>query len=218
VPLGRVPDELIHVGPGATIDPTAIIGERPARRIADLTLRIGTGACIRSSSVLYAGSSIGDFLSTGHHVVIREENTIGDHVSIWGNSTVDYGCTIGDRVKIHTCVYVAQFTVLQEDVFLAPGVVIANDPHPGCPRARDCMRGPTIDRGAKIGVNATLLPFISIGEMALIGAGSVVTRDIPPRAVAYGNPARVVGTIDDLTCIVDPALIGQPYLPEAPVL
>jgi len=216
--LGRVPDEFIHVGPGATIDPTAIIGERPARQIADLALRIGKRAYVRSGSVLYAGSNIGAHLNTGHHVVIREENTIGDHVSIWGNSTIDYGCTIGNHVKIHTSVYVAQFTVLEEHVFLAPGVIIANDPHPGCPRARDCMRGPIIKRGAKIGVNATLLPFITIGEMALIGAGSVVTSDVPPRAVAYGNPARIVGTIDDLTCIVDPPLIERPYLPEAPAL
>ena len=209
--LGRVPDELVLIGPGATIDPTATVGEHPVRPIADLTLRIGEGACIRSGSVIYAGSTIGTHFVTGHHVVIREENSIGDQVSIWGNSTVDYGSTIGNNVKIHTGVYVAQFTTIEDDVFLAPGVALANDPHPGCPRGPDCMRGPTIRRGAKIGVNATLLPFITIGEMALIGAGSVVTKDVPPRAVAYGNPARVVGTVDDLECIVDPPLIERPY-------
>jgi acetyltransferase-like isoleucine patch superfamily enzyme len=215
VPLGRIPDDLIFIGSGAVVDPTAKLGERPARSIADLMLRIGEGACIRSGSVIYAGSTIGVHFSTGHNVVIREENHIGDHVSVWGNSTVDYGCTIGNNVKIHTCVYVAQFTVVEDDVFLAPGVIIANDPHPGCPRARDCMRGPTIRRGAQVGVNVTLLPFITIGEMALIGAGSVVTEDVPSRALVYGNPARVVGTVDDLKCVVDPPLVERPY-PPAP--
>ena len=211
--LACVPNEMIFIGTGATIDPMATVGEHPSRLIADLTLRIGPEAFIRSGSVIYAGSTIGAHLTTGHNVVIREENCIGDHVAIWGNSTIDYGCTIGSNVKIHTCVYVAQFTVIEEDVFLAPGVIIANDPHPGCPRARECMRGPTIRRGAQIGVNVTLVPFITIGERALIGAGSVVTKDIPPRALAYGNPAHIVGTIDDLTCVVDPPLVEHPYPP-----
>ena len=211
--LARVPDEMIFIGAGATIDPTATVGERPARSIPDLSLRIGEGAFIRSGSVIYAGSTLGAHLNVGHNVVIREENRVGDHVAIWGNSTIDYGCAIGNHVKIHTSVYVAQFTVIEDDVFLAPGVIIANDPHPGCPRARDCMRGPTIRRGAQIGVNVTLVPFIVIGERALIGAGSVVTKDIPPRAVAYGNPARVVGTIDDLTCVIAPPLVERPYSP-----
>lgn len=209
--LQRVADELIVLGPDAMIDPTAVLGELSERPVADLILRIGERARVRSGTVIYAGSTIGSHLNTGHNVVIREENRIGDHVNIWSNSTIDYGCTIGSNVKIHTCVYVAQFTVIEDDVFLAPGVIIANDPHPGCPRARDCMRGPVIKRGAKVCVNVTLLPFITIGEMALIGAGSVVTRDIPPRALAYGNPARVVGTIDDLTCVMVPPLVERPY-------
>jgi acetyltransferase-like isoleucine patch superfamily enzyme len=121
---------------------------------------------------------------------------------------------IGNNVKIHTSVYVAQFTIIEDDVFLAPGVIIANDPHPGCPRSRECLRGPVIRRGAKIGINVTLVPFVDIGEYAFIGAGSVVTRDIPPRAVVYGNPARVVGTIDDLSCIVNPQLVERPYAPQ----
>lgn len=209
----RMSNEMIFIGAGAVIDPTAIVGERPDRHVADLTLRIGNGAIIRSRSVIYAGSTIGDHLNLGHNVVIREENRIGNNVSIWGNTTIDYGSLIGNNVKIHTSVYVAQFTIIEDDVFLAPGVIIANDPHPGCPRSKECMRGPVIRRGAKIGINVTVVPFVTIGEYAFIGAGSVVTRDIPPRAVVYGNPARVVGTIDDLCCIVNPQLVDRPYLP-----
>jgi acetyltransferase-like isoleucine patch superfamily enzyme len=196
--LGRVSGDLIVIGDGADIDPRAIIGERPVRGIGDLRLQLGAEACIRSGSVIYAGSTIGAHFSTGHHAIIREENRIGDEVSVWGHSTIDYGCLIGSRVKIHTSVYVAQFTVIEDEVFLAPGVIIANDLYPGSPRRREALRGPTLRRGAQIGVNVTIVPFVEIGEHALIGAGSVVTKDIPPRALAYGNPARVVGTIDDL--------------------
>ena len=187
----------ILLGDGCEIDPGVLLGYPTGRRIDDVTLYIGPGARIRSGTVIYAGSSIGAGLETGHSVVIREENTIGDHLNIWNNSTIDYGCTIGNEVKIHCNVYVAQFTTLEDEVFLAPGVTIANDPHPICGL---CMRGPTISRGARIGVNVTLLPQIVVGEGALVGAGSVVTRDIPPHTLAYGNPARPVRTVDELPC------------------
>ncbi|MCG2768451.1 MAG: N-acetyltransferase, partial [Anaerolineae bacterium] len=133
-------------------------------------------------------------------------------VSIWANSVVDYGCRIGDRVKIHSNVYVAQFTVIEDDVFMAPGVIVANDIHPGCAHSAECMRGPTLCRGARVGANVTILPYVTIGEYALIGAGSVVTGDIPAKAVAYGNPARVRKILSDLTCVT--GITDVPY-PDA---
>ena len=178
------------------IDPQAIVGAVPGRTIEDTSLEIGPHATVRAFTVIYAGSRIGSHLETGHGTVIREENRIGDHLSIWNNSTIDYGCVIGNNVRIHTGVYVAQFTTIEDEVFLAPGVMIANDRHPIC---RDCMKGPTIKRGARVGVNATLLPEVVIGEEALVGAGTVVTKDVPPRAVVVGNPARVINTVDKLT-------------------
>ena len=186
----------IILGDGCMVDPRAVLGLVPGRKIADLTLNIGAGACVRSGTVIYAGSAIGAGLETGHNVVIREENYIGDGLNIWNNSVIDYGCSIGLNVRIHCNCYVAQFTTIEDDVFLAPGVIIANDPHPICGL---CMVGPTIKRGARIGVNVTLLPQITIGEGALIGAGSVVTKDIPPFTVAYGNPARPMKRVEDLT-------------------
>lgn len=190
----------VELGPGYEIDPGVLLGYPTGRQLVDLRLRLGPGAHLRSGTVIYAGSTIGRGLQTGHGVIIREESQIGDDVQIWSHAVIDYGCRLGHRVKVHCQGYVAQFTVLEDDVFLAPGVTVANDPHPGCPAGRECMRGPTVRRGAQIGAGVTLLPGIVIGEYALIGAGSVVTRDIPPRAVAYGNPARMVRTIDDLTC------------------
>ena len=191
------PSDRINLGDGCEIDPGAVLGYPTGRRIDDVVLRIGPGARIRSGTVLYAGSSIGAGLETGHNVVIREENQIGDDLSIWNGSTIDYGCIIGNEVKIHCNVYVAQFTTIEDEVFLAPGVTIANDPHPLCGL---CMRGPTIRRRARIGVNVTLLSHITIGEGAFIGAGSVVTHDIPAHTLAYGNPARPIKPVDELPC------------------
>jgi acetyltransferase-like isoleucine patch superfamily enzyme len=161
-------------------------------------LVLGADAELRSGTVLYDGSTIGQRLQTGHGVVVREGCQIGDDVSIWSNSVVDYGCRIGDRVKIHCNCYVAQYTELDDGAFLAPGVTIANDLYPGDKRSAELMAGPRIGAGAQIGVNVTILPYVRIGAGALIGAGSVVTRDIPAGAVAFGNPAVVHRAVTDL--------------------
>jgi acetyltransferase-like isoleucine patch superfamily enzyme len=164
-------------------------------------LILGAGATLRSGTVLYDGSKIGRRLETGHGVVIREGCEVGDDVSVWTNSVVDYGCRIGDRVKIHCNCYVAQYSQLEDDVFLAPGVTIANDLYPGDRRSAQLMAGPRIGAGAQIGVNVTILPFVRIGAGALVGAGSVVTRDIPAAVVAFGNPAvphRAVAELPDI--------------------
>jgi acetyltransferase-like isoleucine patch superfamily enzyme len=161
-------------------------------------LVLGAGARLRSGTVLYDGTTIGRHLETGHGVVIREGCQFGDDVSVWSNSVVDYGCRIGDRVKIHSNCYVAQYTELADDVFLAPGVTIANDLYPGDQRSAQLMAGPRIGVGAQIGVNVTILPYVRIGAGALIGAGSVVTRDIPAGMVAFGHPAAVRRRVADL--------------------
>jgi acetyltransferase-like isoleucine patch superfamily enzyme len=198
----RVPIEL---GKDCLVDPDVILGYIPGRKIELQPVRIGKEARIRSGTVIYASVEIGDHFETGHHVVIREQTKLGHECSIWNNSTVDYGCILGNRVRIHCNVYVAQYTVLEDDVFLAPGVMIANDPHPICTK---CMQGPVIQRGARIGVNAILMPHVTIGEQALVGAGSLVTHDVPPRTVALGSPARTVGSVEDLEC---PFGIVKPY-------
>ena len=195
-------DHVLLEEPNA-IDEGVNLGYPTGRAIADRTLRIGQGANVRAGTVIYAGATIGRGLQTGHNVVIREENVIGDNVGIWSNSVIDYGCRIGNNVKIHSNVYVAQYTTIEDDAFLAPGVTIANDMRPLC---AECTRagGPTIKRGARVGVNVTILPGVTIGEYALVGAGSVVTKDVPPYAVVYGNPARVATSVNDIDCPLHP--------------
>src|SRR5580658_8452991 len=184
-------------GPAAGCDLGVVIGYAVARGDAG-PLVIGTGARLRSGTVLYDGTTIGRRLQTGHGVVIREGCEIGDDVAIWSNTVVDYSCRIGNRVKIHCNCYVAQYTELEDDVFLAPGVTIANDLYPGDERSARLMSGPRIGAAAQIGVNVTILPFVRIGAASLIGAGSVVTRDIPAGVVAFGNPAVVRRAVTDL--------------------
>jgi acetyltransferase-like isoleucine patch superfamily enzyme len=187
----------------------------PVSRGAAEPLVLGAGARLRSGTVLYDGSAIGLRLQTGHGVVIREGCQVGDDVSVWTNSVIDYGCRIGNRVKIHCNCYVAQYSELEDDVFLAPGVTIANDLYPGNSRSAELMAGPRIGAGAQIGVNVTILPFVRIGAGALIGAGSVVTRDIPAAVVAFGNPAvphRAVADLPDIDGrVVMDSVSASPY-------
>jgi acetyltransferase-like isoleucine patch superfamily enzyme len=195
-------------------DSDVIIGYPVSRADVD-PLVLGPGARLRSGTVLYDGTTIGRGLQTGHGVVVREACLIGDDVSIWSNSVVDYGCRVGDRVKIHCNCYVAQFTELENDVFLAPGVTIANDLYPGDQRSAQLMAGPWIGAGAQIGVNVTILPFVRIGAGAMIGAGSVVTRDIPAAVVAFGNPAMPRREVAELpaiaTRVVAESASASPY-------
>ena len=193
-------DPLLDIGRGLVADPSVVLGQTPSRPIDDHRLVLGADALLRHGTIVYAGTRIGDRFETGHHVIVREQNRIGHDVRIWNATTIDYGCRIGHRVKIHCNGYVAQYTVIEDDVFIGPGVTIANDLHPGCVHSAECMRGPTIRRGAKIGAGATILPFVTIGEQALVGAGSVVTRDVPPETVVYGNPARGSKSIYAMTC------------------
>jgi len=187
----------IILGKGKKIDPGAKIGEPSPRAAGKKPLVIGPGAVVRRGTVVYMGSRIGKDLETGHNSVVREGNVIGDHFRVWNNSTIDYECVIGDRVKVHSNCYVAQFTTLEDDVFLAPGVIIANDLYPGDALSAEKMRGPHLERGVQVGVNSTILPYVRIGAGSVVGSGSVVTRDVAPGMVVAGNPAKPIGTVEE---------------------
>jgi len=159
--------------------------------------RIGNNAMIRSHSVIYAGARIGEKFQSGHGAIVRENTRIGDDVVVGSRSEIGMECIIGNGVRIHTAVFIPEYTVIEDGVFLGPNCVLTNDPHP---RSKTCLKGPTIRRGARIGANATVLPWLEIGEESLVGAGAVVTRDVPPNSVVVGNPARIVKKVQDYLC------------------
>jgi acetyltransferase-like isoleucine patch superfamily enzyme len=189
----------VHLGAGATLGDFCVIGEPPrGKKPGELETRIGARAVIRSHTVIYAGNVIGDDFQTGHGVLVREENRIGINVSIGSHTIVEHHVTIGDNVRLHSNVFVPEFSILEDDCWLGPNVVVTNARYPRSKNAKQHLRGATIKRGAKIGANATLLPGIVIRENALVGAGAVVTRDVPAGAVVAGNPAHVIKRVEEI--------------------
>jgi len=164
-----------------------------------LETRIGAEACIRSHTVIYAGNLIGDHFQTGHAVSIRESNEIGDDVSIGTHSIIEHHVKLAHRVRIHSNVFIPEYSVLEEGSWVGPSVVFTNAMYPLSPGAKADLRGPRLMAGAKIGANSTLLPGVVIGRQALVGAGSVVVHDVPDYKVVVGNPARVIKDVRELS-------------------
>jgi acetyltransferase-like isoleucine patch superfamily enzyme len=178
----------------------------------ELELHIGNGALIRSHSVIYAGSRIGERFQTGHGVMVRERNEIGNDVSIGTHSIVEHNVVLRDRVRIHSNAFIPEYSILEEGGWIGPNVVFTNAAYPLSPNAKLNLRGPHLLPGAMIGANATLLPGVTIGRGALVGAGSVVIHDVPDGAVVVGNPARVVRRVSSI-----PAYTSAPTPPDAQV-
>jgi acetyltransferase-like isoleucine patch superfamily enzyme len=189
----------VTFGAGAVVEDFCIVGTLPRGAAAGtLTTTIGERAVIRSHTVIYAGNVIGRNFQTGNKVNIRESNQIGDDVSVGTLSVIEHHVVIGNNVRIHTQVFIPEFSVLEDGCWLGPHVVLTNAKYPLSPTAKTTLQGPIIRRGAKIGANCTLLPGVVIGENALVGAGSVVARDVAPGEVVVGNPARVIRHISAL--------------------
>jgi acetyltransferase-like isoleucine patch superfamily enzyme len=193
------------VGEGCRILDYAVVGKQPIlspRSTAsqeDLpALELGPGTVVSTGAVLFAGSSLGERVIVGDQACVRERCTIGADVVIGRGSLVENDTEVGARTKIQADAYVTAYSLLEEDVFIAPCVVTANDNFMGrTERRHKLRRGPTIRRGARVGAAAVLLPGIEIGEEAFVGAGAVVLRNVPARAVVVGNPARQIRDVPD---------------------
>ena len=199
----------VLLGEGVLVETWCILGKPPRGTDAgELEMVLGDAAVIRHFTTIYAGTRIGRNFQTGQGVSIREDNIIGDNVSVGTNSSIEFGNRIGDNVRIHSNCFLEMVTV-EDNVIIAPNVVFTDDPHPPCPRYKECLGGATVKAGAKIGANATILPGVVIGRRALVGAGAVVVEDVPDKAVVIGNPARVIKSIDDLECLK--GFFDRPY-------
>jgi acetyltransferase-like isoleucine patch superfamily enzyme len=148
---------------------------------------IGKNATIRHGSIIYDDVIIGDGFSTGHDVLLREFTEIGDDVLVGTKTVIDGRTDIGSHVSLQTGVYVPSHTTIGDNVFIGPHAVLTNDPFPV--RMDTELVGPTIEDGASIGANATLLPGVTVGKRAFVAAGAVITEDVPPETLAIGVPA-----------------------------
>ena len=206
--IGQLIHPNVSIGDGAVIGPFVVIGEPPRGAASgELATVIGSGAIIRSHTVIYAGNVIGARFQTGHGALIRELNRIGDDVSLGSHSVIEHHVVIADRVRIHSNVFIPEYSTLEEGAWIGPGVVFTNALYPLSPNAKKTLRGPRLLPGAKIGANATLLPGVTIGRDALVGAGAVVVRDVPDGAVVVGNPARVVKQVREISAYQADALL-----------
>lgn len=172
-------------GDGCTVDDDATVGYGEF----DGPTRVGDGATIRAGSILYGDVTIGNGFTTGHDVLVREGTTIGDDVLVGTKTVIDGQTTVGSHVSLQTNVYIPTETTIEHNVFVGPGAVLTNDEYPI--RTDDGLEGPTIEAGASVGANATLLPGVTVGENAFVAAGAVVTEDVPPDTLAVGTPATV---------------------------
>jgi UDP-2-acetamido-3-amino-2,3-dideoxy-glucuronate N-acetyltransferase len=149
---------------------------------------------VHESSYLDAGASVGKGTKIWHFSHVSAGATLGENCNIGQNVYIAGGVKIGSNVKIQNNVSVYTGVILEDDVFLGPSMVFTNvvNPRSHVPR-KDEFRTTLVKRGATLGANATVLCGVTLGEYAFIGAGAVVTRDIPNHALAYGNPAEVHG-------------------------
>lgn len=190
----------VHIGKDTIVEEGCEIGHPPrGKKAGELPTIIGGGGVIRRGTVIYAGTTIGDNFNSGHGAMIRENNVIGDNCSVGSSAVLEPGNKVGDGTRIHSQCFLEHVT-LGARVFLGPGVVFTDDPHPVCPRYLECVLGATVEDDVSIGGNATILPGVRIGAGSLVGAGSVVTRDVAAGTVVGGNPAKVLKQVRELVC------------------
>jgi acetyltransferase-like isoleucine patch superfamily enzyme len=193
------------LGEGVKVLEHAVVGKQPTLSPRSTAKReplpptvIGAGTIVSTGAIVFAGSSIGDRVILGDQSCVRERVAIGDDVVVGRGSLVENDTTIGAMTKIQADAYITAYSTLEEHVFIAPCVVTTNDNWMGRTEKRfGNIKGPTIRRGARIGGGAILCPAIEIGEDAFVGAGAVVTKDVPPRVVVVGSPARVLRDVPE---------------------
>jgi acetyltransferase-like isoleucine patch superfamily enzyme len=192
------------LGEGVRVLENAVVGKQPSLGAASTAKRdplppvtIGDGTIVSTAAIVFAGSTVGANCIVGDQSCIRERVQMADDCILGRGSLIENDTTVGAGTRIQADAYVTAYSTLEEDVFIAPCVVTTNDNFMGrTDLRRELMRGPTIRRGARIGGGAILCPAVEIGEEAFVGAGAVVTKDVPARMVVVGSPARVVREVD----------------------
>jgi acetyltransferase-like isoleucine patch superfamily enzyme len=193
------------LGEGVKVLENAVVGKQPTLSPRSTAKReplppavLGDGTVVSTGAIVFAGTSVGARVILGDQSCVRERVTIGDDVVLGRGALVENDTTIGALTKIQAEAYITAYSTLEDNVFIAPCVVTTNDNFMGRTEQRHAlMKGPTIRRGARIGGGAILCPGIEIGEEAFVGAGAVVTKNVPPRVVVVGSPARVLRDVPE---------------------
>jgi len=196
-----------HVVVGAS----SVLGQRPTKAKSSTLapsgvlppLRVGEGCQIGVGAVIYAGSEIGSGSFVADGAQVREGCLIGKNVIVGHAATVENDCEIGDGTRIQTAAYITALSELGKNVFIAPMVCTTNDNYMGRTEERfRYRRGVIVEDGGRIGGGAVVLPGVTVGKEAVVGAGSVVTRDVAPYKIVLGTPARVVKDVppEQLIC------------------
>ena len=187
----RLQDGIVLGKPVALGPRSAMAGAPPGELV------VGDGATICAGAVVLAGASIGARAIIGDQAHVRERAVVGEQTVIGRGSAVDCDVTVGARVRVQTGCYLTAGTVVEDDVFVAPGVYTTNDNTMGRRHRDDPMPGPTLRRACRVGGRVVLLPGVEIGEEAFVAAGSLVTRDVAPRTLVMGTPARFVREVPE---------------------
>jgi len=191
------------IGDGCVIEDHAVLGKRP--RLAPGSsaagevsgLELGKDVKVCSGAVVFAGARVQEGSILGDQSYVRERSHVGPGSVIGRGSVVDNDVKVGARVRVQTGVYLTAFTIVEDDVFVGPGVTTTNDDTMGRHGPEMPLRGAILRRACRVGGGAVLTPGVEIGEEAYVAAGAVLTRDVPARAVVMGVPARVVREVGE---------------------
>jgi acetyltransferase-like isoleucine patch superfamily enzyme len=192
------------IGDGCEIQDGAILGKPPklsrhssAPREAPPPLVLHAGAVVCARAIVLAGADVGEGAILGDQSFVRERSRIGAGSVIGRGSAVDNDVIVGARVRVQTDVYLTAFTEIEDAVFVGPGVCTTNDDTMARHAPDYALRGARLRRACRVGGGAVLCPGVEVGEEAFVAAGAVVVRDVPPRAVVMGVPARAVREVPE---------------------
>jgi len=195
-----------RIGDSVRIDDHTVIGKLMMKAAASATTveqklhpaQIGDNCIIGTSVVIYAGAVLGKKILVADLSTIRENVSVGDFTIVGRGVAIENFCKIGSYCKLETNVYITAYSELEDHCFIAPCVATSNDNYMARNRERfKHFKGVTVKKGGRIGLNSTILPGKIIGEDSQVAAGAVVTKDVPPKKIVLGAPAKVWGDVPE---------------------
>ena len=184
----------VILGKNVEIGDFVIIGKPPkGKKDGELETIIGDNSIIRDNTIIYSGNKIGNNFQTGHYVLIRENNEIGDGVMVGSFSEIAFDTKIGTYVSFHSGCKIYEKTIIEDNAKFNPGVYVLNTKYPYRPEEKPKIDNCVIRKNARIGAKVILMPGVELGEWCLIGAGSLVTKNVPKYSIVYGRPAVIKG-------------------------